>query len=117
MGRESSNLGRKPDPAGGGSHSRARLEVPHLNHGLTTVVTQCPSARSVEVTRRFRHRTLRDPENLVPTLRAGTAFVPLRGALEVDPRRYFRPIRYRATKRITFVSTETAKSIAIVAMM
>jgi hypothetical protein len=34
----SSNLGRQPDPRRG-SHSRARLEVPRPNHGLTTVVT------------------------------------------------------------------------------
>ena len=37
-GRQSSNLGRKPDP-NGRSHSRARLDVPRPNHGLTTVVT------------------------------------------------------------------------------
>jgi hypothetical protein len=37
-GRKSSNLGREPDPERG-SHSRARLEVPRPNHGLTTVVT------------------------------------------------------------------------------
>ena len=37
-GRTSSSLGREPDPPRR-SHSRARLEVPRPNHGLTTVVT------------------------------------------------------------------------------
>jgi hypothetical protein len=44
-GRMSSNLGRQPDPTRR-SHSRAKLEVPRPNQGLTTVVMRRSSPRS-----------------------------------------------------------------------